>query len=168
MTFQSILDLSKDYFIIRTAVDGNQWFKSWAFNFEHQECYSHCLYMVVLPTWQYRMRFNATPGFYFSNSVFGWGSIKFDTHGVLLFKLSWTKLFSVKNMGAASEFQALALANPGKTKESLNVISIWLQIIPGTAHFMVWIILRMSNLTRVGLYLSWGSIFSKSVFDRVF
>ena len=47
----------------------------------------------------YRIRFNATPGFYFSKLVFGWGSIQIwrtwgcIRDGVLLFK--WTKLMFV-------------------------------------------------------------------------
>ena len=48
--------------------------------------------LFLVERMEYRIRFNATPGFYFSKLGFGWGSIPIQD-GVLFFKVNWTKLY---------------------------------------------------------------------------
>ena len=60
----------------------------------------------------------------------------------------------------------MSLANPGKTKESMDDISM-IRNNSGrcSLHVVAFITLKMPKLAGLGLYLSWGCIFSKSVFD---
>ena len=74
----------------------------------------------------YRIRSNATPGFYFSKLVFGWGSIQIwctwgcIRDGVLLFKESQIKLIFVLDMRAVSRFQNFYFCIPNFMTLSLS------------------------------------------------
>ena len=115
----------------------------------------------------YRIRSNATPGFYFSKLVFGWSSIQIwltwgcIQDGALLIDSSFILIIST------------TLGKSLKSKGSINIIFIWFQINPDSRrcsyivsfHGVHFTTSKMPKLAWVGLYSSWGCIVSKSVFD---
>ena len=115
----------------------------------------------------YRIRLNATPGFYFSFLVCGWGSIQISTTwgciqgGVLLTisiqsELNEANHILLKNLNINDwHFYLMKYSSRCSFIASIHVSNLFV-------HFMI---PEMLQLTWVGLYSRWGSVVSKSSFD---